>query len=231
MGPSVSPSATATRRGQRRFRLTERDFEIAAFVDRVGRTTVAQVRERFELSERVAWRRVQALEELGAIRNIRPWTAPKVLLPPRARVPHLRELDHALTTTAVVVDLELRGAEVVTERMMRRQDRSGTPAVSWRITMPPHSGSLRPLTHRPDAATRGESGLIALEVELSRKSGARLRRILGAWARQGQYAEVVYMCPSLAVRDLVAREALAVGADLVVRVEQLPVSEVRGGWG
>ncbi len=227
----MTPTATSARRSRSRFRLTERDFEIAAFVDRVGRTTVAQVRELFELSERVAWRRVQALEEMGALRSIRPWTAPKVLLPPRARVPHLRELDHALTTTAVVVDMELRGAEVVTERMMRRQDRSGTAAASWRIMMPSPSGSFRPLTHRPDAAMRGEPGLTALEVELSRKSGARLRRILKAWARQGQYAEVVYMCPSSAVRDLVAREALAAGADLVVRVEQLPVSEVRGGWG
>ena len=68
-GPFMSAGVSSGRLRSRRFQLTERDLAMAAFVDRVGRATVAQMRERFGLSGRVCWRRLQALREAGLVQT------------------------------------------------------------------------------------------------------------------------------------------------------------------
>lgn len=60
-------------------------------------------------------------------------------------------------------------------------------------------------------------GEVPVEVELTRKSRRRLKELMAAWARQGSYATVVYLCGSAVLQDLVAGQALRAGADLVVK--------------
>ncbi|MDQ3729467.1 MAG: hypothetical protein M3355_07740 [Actinomycetota bacterium] len=147
----------------------------------------------------------------------RPLAGPSVLYPTGEPVPSVRHLDHALTATAILVSLELRGVEVVSERQMRRDEYRADDRSLWSIPMTAGEGIGRTATHRPDIAIVGAQGRVALEVELIRKSERRLGRLMSAWARQGRYNEVRYLCRSALVRDLVLARAREHGADLVVR--------------
>ena len=73
----------------------------------MGCATTEQIRERFALSERMGWRRLQALRESGRVRSCRPLIGPGILYPAGAAAPKLRDLDHSLATTAVALALEL----------------------------------------------------------------------------------------------------------------------------
>ena len=225
-GSSKSPPKARRKRRagrpQRGFRLTERDLAIAAFIDRVGCATTEQVRERFGLSKRMGWRRLQALRESGRVRSCRPLIGSGILYPAGAAAPKLRDLDHSLTATAVALQLELEGADVVTERMMRRDEHAAGERSLWSVAMPQRFGLGRaPVTHRPDLAIRATGGLVAVEVELTRKSKGRLADLMAAWARQGQYGEVLYLCRSRELMQLVTSQACESGAQGVVRPTHL----------
>ncbi len=203
------------------YRLTQRDLALAAFIDRVGYATSEQVRRRFGLSDHMCWRRLRALRESGRVRSSRPLAGPSILYPAGAPAPNVRYLDHALTATSVALQLEAQGVEVVTERMMRQDEYTEGQRSHWSIPVSQQALFGEKVTHRPDLAIKASGGLVAIEVELTRKSKRRMARIMGAWARQGRYCEVRYLCRSAVLRDLVAAEAMQHGADLVVRASLL----------
>lgn len=216
--PSACVGGDGRPRGrQKRFSLTERDLAIAAFIDRVGCATPDQVGERFVLSERVTLRRLQALRQRGLLRSYRPLSGPAIAFPAGVSAPRVRDLDHSLEATSVAVQLELEGRDVVTERMMRREEYAAGDRTLWSIVLPRRSATGRTVTHRPDMAVRSGATLVALEVELTRKANSRLADLMSAWARQARYGEVQYLCRSKRLLDLVTDQALKSGADLVVR--------------
>ncbi|MDQ3720387.1 MAG: hypothetical protein M3350_06350 [Actinomycetota bacterium] len=199
---------------------------MAAFVDRVGCAQSHHIESRFGVSERVAQRRLRALRQRGQVRSSRPLSGPALVHPAGAAAPAVRDLVHSLEATAVVVRLELDGFDVITERMMRREEHSGGDR-RWSIATPRTSAGGSLITHRPDMAFGTGSSLTAIEVELTRKSNRRLAELMGAWARQARYSEVHYLCRSEALARLVSDHALRAGADLVVRV--WPLEHWRAG--
>lgn len=190
---------------------------IAAFIDRVGYVSAEQVRERFDLSRRMAWRRLQALREEGEIRTARPLDGPGVFFSASAPKSKVRDLDHTLAAGWVAIELELAGVEVVTERMMRRAEHAAGERGLWSIQLPTPVSSIERRTHRPDLAVALDGRLIAVEVELTRKSRQRLKALMGGWARQSRYDEARYLCGSQSLVDLVLRQSRASGAERVVR--------------
>ncbi len=217
----MSAAATSRAAGGRKFQLTERDLAMAEFIDRVGRATMDQVRARFGLSKRVAWRRLQALQESGRIQAWRPYVGPAILYPGGAGEPRLRDLEHCLAATLVAIQLELRRANVVTERMMQREERLAGDRSLWSIPVSSASDPFRKLSHRPDLAVRTKDGLAAIEVELTRKGKQRLARLLRGWACQAKYREVLYPCRSRELEELVTKQARESGAEQVVRATLL----------
>lgn len=204
------------RKRLRGFRLTERDRVIAGFVDRLGYVTAEQVAVRFGLSQRMSWRRLQALGENGLLRSARLLDGPGVYYTPKTAKPKVRDLEHTMAVNWVVVRLELGGLEVVTERTMRQAERAGHPG-GWTIPMTCSYILDHQRTHRPDLVVRTPGARIPVEVELTRKSRRRLKELMGAWARQSSYDQVVYLCASEALKDLVTEQARTTGADLVVK--------------
>jgi len=162
-GTGLTTSSTArrvdepVRRGagsarKKHFRLTERDVAIAAFIDRVGCAQPRHVESRFGVSERVAQRRLRALRQRGQVRSSRPLSGPALVHPAGAGAPAVRDLGHTLEATAIVVRLELEGFEVITERMMRREEHAVGDRGRWSVPMPRRSATGDRITHRPDLA-------------------------------------------------------------------------------
>ena len=160
----------------------------------------------------MGWRRLQALRESGRVRSCRPLIGPGILYPAGAAVPKLRDLDHSLTTTAVALQCELEGADIVTEPMMRRDEQAVGERSLWSVAMPQRGGLGRPATHRPDLALRSTEGLVAIEVELTRKAKRRLADL---------NHEVRYLCRSAELVDLITAQAWGAGAERVVRASLL----------
>ncbi|MGH3263817.1 MAG: hypothetical protein ACRDNS_17695 [Trebonia sp.] len=128
--------------------------------------------------------------------------------------------DHLDASAWVAAWLTIRGAGMIGARELIA-DRS------WHAEVRAGPGS-RPLVHTPDlvgvAAGRRPA---AIEVELARKSKARLRAILGLyyrWIASGKLGACVYVCGNHDVYKLVIAQAAQVGlntADGSLRVEML----------
>ena len=106
--------------------------------------------------------------------------------------------------------LALRGREWAGEREILDDD-------FWRYELryQDHRGTVR-ATHRPDLGVQTAAGPVAIEVELQRKTQARLRGILGMYAQLTEDADaplagVIYITDRDDVRKLIARTAPAVG--------------------
>ena len=75
-------------------------------------------------------------------------------------------------------------------------------------------GGFRRAGHRPDLTVRARAGLIPVEVELERKSVARMHAILTmyrGWIAEREIGGVVYVCGSQARADRVHELAAEVG--------------------
>ena len=102
--------------------------------------------------------------------------------------------------------LALRGREWAGEREILDDD-------FWRYELryQDHRGTVR-VTHRPDLGVQTAAGPVAIEVELQRKTQARLRGILGMYAQLTEDADaplagVIYITDRDDVRKLIARTA------------------------
>ena len=112
---------------------------------------------------------------------------------------------HACACAWVSAWLHVRGRVWISEREVAADD-------FWRqdLTYEDHRGTAR-LTHRPVLGVHMPRGPVAIEVELQRKSAARLRGICAMYARltddDGPLAGVVYITDREDVAELVRRVA------------------------
>jgi hypothetical protein len=112
-------------------------------------------------------------------------------------------------------------SEIVSERTMRSEDRrsdrpSERPTHGVRLG---HGESMR--LHYPDLTVVTASGhRVAFELELSTKSPRRRERILAAYADDPRIDAVVYLVPTRAAGEAIARSAARVGATDEVRVQR-----------
>ena len=113
-------------------------------------------------------------------------------------------------------------SEVVSERTMRSEDRradrpADAPAHGVRLGHGESAG-----LHYPDLSVVTASGhRVAFELELSTKSPRRRERILAAYAGDPRIDLVVYLVPTRAAGEAIARSAARVGALDTVRVQRL----------
>lgn len=158
-------------------------------------------------------------------------------LPP-ARI-NLRTYAHDLELTSLMLDLEreYRPESVSTEREMRAAD---TAPVAASTARPRFARSLAgalgqleftpagyPRLHFPDCAGTeavGEiaDGMLAIELERTRKGRARLRRILRGYIAARHVSAVRYSAVGNRVRELVETEVTAQRAHGVIEVRIWP---------
>jgi len=123
---------------------------------------------------------------------------------------------HAATCALVAAELERRypGRAVLGEPALRRLERSAGACLSCVLADQTGTG----LRHRPDLViTADASAPVAVEVELTVKAPARLRRICLAWARCRCVEGVLYIASPPAERALLrAVERTTAGGRVVV---------------
>lgn len=169
--------------------LTQRDARILVFINRFGFLCARHVIKYFTLNERVAYRRIAAMEREGYLhrRRVIPGR-PKVLLltqkavetvptnHARARI-RLQTVEHDLLVADVLLALDLRyGSRFKTEREIRSET-----GISAKAQI-------------PDALIYSGERLIALEVENSYKPAARHQKIIRRYIRRREIGEVLYVC-------------------------------------
>jgi hypothetical protein len=98
--------------------------------------------------------------------------------------------------------------------------------------------SLRQAGHRPDLMVRTRRGLLAVEVELQRKSTSRMRGIASmyrSWINDGEIAGVLYVCASDRlvdhVQEHVAHAGIGHGSGLWIELLDQIRQEARDGAG
>jgi hypothetical protein len=111
------------------------------------------------------------------------------------------------------------GAEaLLSERELLLLERiEGRPIASARFTA--HG---REALHRPDLVVFADSGVIAIEVELSPKAPRRLEAILRAWRRATHLAAVRYYCAPGSTRRGLERAIEKTHAEQKVHLFEAP---------
>jgi hypothetical protein len=96
--------------------------------------------------------------------------------------------------------------------------------------MGPDRGDQRGL-HRPDLVLIGAGGepMIAIEIELTLKTKARLERILRGYLRNHNLATVRYYAPPH-IANAVERAARTTGADALLELAPLPQAATPTIW-
>jgi DNA-binding PadR family transcriptional regulator len=112
-------------------------------------------------------------------------------------------------------------SEVVAEKRMRSEDRrADRPEAAPRHGVP-LGVRQGPRLHYPDLVlVTGSGHRVAFELELSTKAPARRERILAAYAADPRIDAVVYLVPTRAAGDAIARSAARAGAGDKVQVRR-----------
>lgn len=209
------------------FNARSRDRELVALVGRHGVMRVEQVQEAMGCGRTATYRRLARCEERGWIeRRAIAGLSSTLLVATRTGLGYAglglpvasissASVNHMLRCTSVAVGLERKHGpdrRVLTEReIILEESISGEPLAS--VAVGHFRG--RPKMHRADLALEDEGGLIAVEVELTPKSPARLRKTVKAWAGAvgaGQLAGVCYLCEPGQTYRAVERAIASVGA-------------------
>lgn len=219
-----APEAPATNR-RRDTRLTSRDLDSLRTLDAAGGLTAADLAlaERRDVSS--ARRRLALLSRHQLVRRIAPWSGESpIFVPTRQGLLLAREQDdlaepevsagsyaHQRALGHALAQLQAAGIVNAGERMIRRRHREHEPAQPWRLTVSGR-GHLPDALYWPDGydpANPGR-GSVALEVELSRKGGPRVRAVLDAYEIHPRIERVVYLAAPAALPAV--RKAIAAGA-------------------
>ena len=200
-------------------RLTARDRQMAAWLERLALVEASQLGRRFGLGRTQAYRRLRAMGRAGLVRHERVWHGrPGCYLATGRRVP-IRTYEHALAVTDLVIDRELAGDRTITERELRAAAARGlAPAEDF------DGGAIATglkTQHFPDLVTIERKGAIAWEVERRSKGRERLIAILAGYAHANHYREVRYLVAGEQLARLVTEAAASAGAGNV-RVEVVP---------
>ncbi len=189
------------------------DREIVAWIGRVGAAGVAHVRARFGMGERWAYERLKTLVDGGLLEHRmllhrRPGlyiaTAEGLRWAGLGRLGVFRlspgGFAHAVEVARVAAVLEpaLPGWRLLSDRELRAIEQD-----DGELTGSVKVGEVagRALLHRPDLALVGPTGrTVAVEVELSIKSRARLQQICRGYARARHLDRVYYLVAPAAGR-------------------------------
>jgi hypothetical protein len=185
----------------------DRDHDLVLFVGRHGIVNVRHVMKAMGVGRTAAYRRVGACIDAGLLERLPYLRHEPTLLRatkaglgyaglnlPLAHVP-LAEIDHSLRCVSIakVLGNHFGHDHVLTERELVFAERiEGEPIASAKL------GVLRngaPRLHRPDLVALMDSGVLAVEVELTPKSPRRLEQILEGWRVARWVKEVHYVCP------------------------------------
>jgi hypothetical protein len=200
-----------------------KSMQALAWIARVGATPFDALALMMGCSRRKALDHLRRLEHAGLVTRtaMRRGDGTLVLLtragaleagcPTRRapRTPGPNTWAHACGCAWASAWLELRGRAWVSEREILEDD-------LWRYDLryQDHRGTVR-VTHRPDLVVQTGSGPVAIEVELQRKTFARLHGILGLYGElteaDGPLAGVIYITDRADVSDLITRAADDVG--------------------
>ena len=190
-----------------------------AWLGRVGASPAEPLELVLRVSERVAYDHVRRLEAAGLVRRVpmRRGDGSLIVLTRRgaleagystSRAPRSISPSTWAHTSACAwasAWLEVRGRKWISERDI-------IDGGFWRFDLHyrDHRGTVR-TTHRPDLGVAIQPGLVAIEVELQRKTFARLCGILQMYAEltedEGPLAGVIYITGRTDVADLVSRAA------------------------
>jgi hypothetical protein len=138
--------------------------------------------------------------------------------------PSTVSLEHHDACALTAAYLTQRGRKMRAPRELLCDER-WVGELGWR-----EHGELRRRHHRPDLiATVDEGRVLAIEVELSSKSPARLRSILtlyGAWLAEGRIDSLLYLVAGERQRRHLARCAQQTGLQAGPRFGVQPLSEI-----
>lgn len=214
----------------------ERDRQLVCFVGRHGLVAMRHVMDALGVGRTAAYRRVAACEERGLIERLEILRSEAGLLRatrdglryaglgvPRAKVSP-GTVNHMLRCTTVGRQLEAQHGpdRVLTERELRFAEQvEGKKIASAEV------GEYRggPRLHRPDLVVVAEIGTIAVEVELTPKSPARLQSILRGWKWEvmaKKVAEVRYLCAPGEARRAVERAVAKINAENHIVIAEAP---------
>lgn len=214
--------------------ITSGDLEILGWLGRHRFASAPQIARWSGRPAKVAYRRLAALRSRELVAYERPTIDHGVYVATRAglrlaglELPaasvDIRCFHHDRALLDLALDLEAKGAELVTEREMRHHDEGAKGRVGesrYGIVLP--GGAEHGGLHYPDLiilpADPESGGVVAVEVERTAKNRARLERILAGYARARHVAEARYYVPSRRIADYLGRTARAVGADPIVNV-------------
>jgi hypothetical protein len=216
-----------------------RDRELVHFVARFGAVDIEHAKTAIGVGRSAAYRRVAELADAGLLERLALLRREPSLI--RATREGLRYAGLAGLPVAVVrpggaehyrrcVDVGLRlerdfgdgsclRVHAITDRELALAERvEGRPLASARLALNGHEA-----LHRPDLALFGDSGVVAIEVELSAKAPRRLEAIIRAWRRAEHVDEVRYYCaPGTTTWRAVERAVEKTYADEKVRLLELP---------
>lgn len=184
---------------------TNRDQQIVAWVGELGAAGAEHVGARFAMGRSWTYRRLQLLVADGQLAERRllhrkpglylataeglRWTGLERLGVHRVGPGGFQHAVHVARVAAELPRLGARG--VLSERTLRALE-----AQQGRLIASVQVGALpggRPALHRPDLAVSSETGVVAIEVELSVKAPKRLEAICRGYARARHLERVMYL--------------------------------------
>jgi hypothetical protein len=211
---------------------------LVRFVGRHGLVRIGQVMTVMGVGRTAAYRRVAACVDAGLLEGIELLRSEPRLL--RATREGLRyaglglpvaeispgTVDHWLrcTSTALLIGKNTGHDRVLTEReIVIAEQIEERPIGSAEVGRLPNG---RPRMHRGDLAVLTDTGTVAVEVELTPKSPARLEAIIRAWRMAvgaGVVKEVHYLCEPGPTRRAVERAvANTLAEDFIAILEAVP---------
>jgi hypothetical protein len=217
----------------------QRDRELVRLIGRHGAMTIEQVQRAMDCGRTATYRRFARCEQGGLVERCPiPGLESSVLratreglryaglgLPVAAISP--ATVGHTIRCASAAIYLgEKCGHEsVLTEREIVLEEQIGGKRIAS-VSVGQIAGEIR--RHRADLALFTESGTIAIEIELTPKAPARLRRIVTAWLMAidaGSIAGVHYLCEPGQTFRAVQRAVDSVGGTGTIAV--LDVGEIR----
>jgi hypothetical protein len=133
-------------------------------------------------------------------------------------------VDHLLRCTSTALQLGERYGD---ERILSERELVLAEQIAGRPIASADLGERRggPCLHRPDLVVQADSGMIAVEVELTAKAPYRLQHLIRAWRStigSKRIAEVHYLCAPGQARRAVERAVFKVRAEQFVVIAEVP---------
>jgi len=208
----------------------DRDRDLVCYVGRHGVATIPDVMKAMGVGRTVAYDRTAVCVEAGLLERLEILRSEPTLLRatreglryvglglPRAEVSP-GAVTHWLrcVSTAHVLCGHFGADRVLTERELAQVELiEGEPVASAIVGALPNG---EPRLHRPDLAVLMDSGVLAIEVELSTKAPARLAKIVRSWRDAKCVSEVHYVCPAGPTRRAVKKAISKTEAGAKVQV-------------